>query len=117
SRAAGKSPASRHRPQERSPSEPVDFPRRPRLLAVKLRRETVEGEDGEGNPPAPRETSPVGDGDWLETFLLLWIVIPILFFSISRSKLPGYILPVIPAGAVLTADYLHCRRALPRPQL
>jgi 4-amino-4-deoxy-L-arabinose transferase-like glycosyltransferase len=35
-----------------------------------------------------------------------WLIVPILFFSLSRSKLPGYILPAVPAGAVLLADYL-----------
>ncbi|HEY6969653.1 MAG TPA: glycosyltransferase family 39 protein [Candidatus Angelobacter sp.] len=50
-----------------------------------------------------------------QQFLLIWIVMPIIFFSISRSKLPGYILPSIPASAILTADYLQRRpRALPR---
>lgn len=39
-------------------------------------------------------------------FACCWFVIPVLFFSISQSKLPGYILPAIPAGAVLLADYL-----------
>jgi len=33
------------------------------------------------------------------------------FFSISQSKLPGYILPAIPAGALLLADYLRRRLA------
>lgn len=47
------------------------------------------------------------NSDWLQVFLLIWILVPIVFFSISRSKLPGYILPSIPAAAVLTADYLH----------
>src|SRR5262249_61986267 len=32
-------------------------------------------------------------------------------------KLPGYILPAIPAAALLTADYLHRRRAVSRWQL
>jgi 4-amino-4-deoxy-L-arabinose transferase-like glycosyltransferase len=55
--------------------------------------------------------------EWLEAFLLIWIVVPVIFFSISRSKLPGYILPAIPAAAVLTADYLHRgARRLPRWQ-
>jgi len=45
--------------------------------------------------------------DWLVQFLMLWILIPIVFFSISKSKLPGYILPAIPAAAMLTATYLH----------
>jgi 4-amino-4-deoxy-L-arabinose transferase-like glycosyltransferase len=43
----------------------------------------------------------------LQLFLSLWILVPVVFFSISRSKLPGYILPAIPAAALLTADYLH----------
>jgi hypothetical protein len=30
--------------------------------------------------------------------------LPILFFSFSGSKLPGYILPVVPAAALLVAD-------------
>lgn len=43
----------------------------------------------------------------LRIFLLFWVAIPFVFFSISRSKLPGYILPTIPAAALLAADYLH----------
>lgn len=43
-------------------------------------------------------------------FLTVWAVVPILFFSTSGAKLPGYILPAIPAWTLLTADYLHrCR--------
>jgi 4-amino-4-deoxy-L-arabinose transferase-like glycosyltransferase len=43
----------------------------------------------------------------LRLFLLVWIFVPILFFSISRAKLPGYILPALPGAAILTADFLH----------
>lgn len=43
-------------------------------------------------------------------FLLIWMLVPILFFSASRSKLPGYILPAVPAAALLVADYLAARR-------
>ncbi|MGO9084271.1 MAG: ArnT family glycosyltransferase [Candidatus Sulfotelmatobacter sp.] len=43
----------------------------------------------------------------LNLFACIWLIVPILFFSISQSKLPGYILPAIPAGAVLLADYLR----------
>ncbi len=53
----------------------------------------------------------------LSLFLLVWIAVPIVFFSISRSKLPGYILPAIPPAALLTADYLHRRRTVSRWQL
>ncbi len=34
-------------------------------------------------------------------FLGCWILLPLLFFSISRSKLPGYVIPVLPAIALL----------------
>ena len=43
-------------------------------------------------------------------FLLIWMLAPILFFSVSQSKLPGYILPAVPAGALLVSDYLAARR-------
>ena len=39
-------------------------------------------------------------------FLCCWLIVPVVFFSISQSKLPGYILPALPAGAILLADYL-----------
>jgi 4-amino-4-deoxy-L-arabinose transferase-like glycosyltransferase len=39
-------------------------------------------------------------------FAFCWLVVPIMFFSISQSKLPGYVLPAVPAGAVLLAEYL-----------
>ncbi len=38
-----------------------------------------------------------------EVFLWIWVLVPLLFFSISSSKLAGYILPVFPALAVLVA--------------
>jgi 4-amino-4-deoxy-L-arabinose transferase-like glycosyltransferase len=40
-------------------------------------------------------------------FACCWLVVPVIFFSLSQSKLPGYILPAVPAGAVLLADYLR----------
>jgi hypothetical protein len=46
-------------------------------------------------------------GDAFPEFLVLWTLIPIVFFSLSRSKLPGYILPSIPPLAILTGDYLN----------
>ena len=46
-----------------------------------------------------------------------WLVVPVVFFSISQSKLPGYILPAIPAGALLLVDYLrqHLEQSEPEP--
>jgi len=54
----------------------------------------------------------------LPPFLLVWGAVPIIFFSISRSKLPGYILPAIPAWTLLLAYYIARRMAeepKPRP--
>jgi 4-amino-4-deoxy-L-arabinose transferase-like glycosyltransferase len=36
-------------------------------------------------------------------FLILWLVIPFVFFSISQSKRPQYILPLMPAIALMIA--------------
>jgi 4-amino-4-deoxy-L-arabinose transferase-like glycosyltransferase len=44
--------------------------------------------------------------DPLPDFLLLWLGVPLLVFSISQSKLPGYILPGIPAATLLLACFL-----------
>ena len=54
-------------------------------------------------------------GDAFPEFLVLWAAFPIVFFSFSGSKLPGYILPSIPPLAILTGDYLYRvrRRGLP----
>lgn len=41
----------------------------------------------------------------LYKLLIIWIVCPIVFFSFSKSKLPGYILPVYPAFAILIGSY------------
>jgi len=42
----------------------------------------------------------------LQTFALAWLLLPLIFFSISSSKLPGYILPVLPAAALLAGSRL-----------
>ena len=39
--------------------------------------------------------------------LIIWAVFPVVFFSLSGSKLPGYILPTIPAWALLATDWLY----------
>jgi 4-amino-4-deoxy-L-arabinose transferase-like glycosyltransferase len=48
------------------------------------------------------------DLEWqFNWFASCWLVVPLAFFSFSQSKLPGYILPALPAGTVLLADYLR----------
>jgi 4-amino-4-deoxy-L-arabinose transferase-like glycosyltransferase len=45
--------------------------------------------------------------DALNAFLVIWLIVLVIFFSISQSKLPGYIVPALPAGTLLLADYLR----------
>ena len=39
--------------------------------------------------------------DALTIYILFWAFFPVIFFSISKSKLPGYILPAVPPLALL----------------
>jgi len=52
-------------------------------------------------------TTKVIPNDRLHLFLLLWIFAPIAFFSFSGSKLPGYILPIFPAVALIIGGELE----------
>ncbi len=45
--------------------------------------------------------------DAFNAFLLIWMTVPAVFFSFSQSKLPGYIVPALPAGALLLAEYVR----------
>ena len=49
--------------------------------------------------------------DALNAFLVIWILVPALFFSLSQSKLPGYIVPALPAGTLLLSEYVRRRTA------
>ncbi|HEV2115499.1 MAG TPA: glycosyltransferase family 39 protein, partial [Terriglobales bacterium] len=42
-----------------------------------------------------------------DSFFLIWITVVLVFFSASQSKLPAYILPAVPACAMLAVDYLR----------
>jgi len=46
-----------------------------------------------------------------DALLAWWIVLPMVFFSLSVSKLPGYILPVVPAFAILCSKELLKERS------
>lgn len=53
------------------------------------------------------------DGTWPDrriVFLLLWILVPLLFFTLSQSKRPQYVLPLIPAVGLLVAAVWHDAR-------
>ena len=49
--------------------------------------------------------------DRTDALLAWWIALPIVFFSFSVSKLPGYILPVVPPFAMLCAKELRQERS------
>jgi 4-amino-4-deoxy-L-arabinose transferase-like glycosyltransferase len=59
-------------------------------------------------PGRARESEQIGDS--FPEFLVIWALFPVLFFSFSQSKLPGYILPAVPPCTIVTADYLRRRR-------
>jgi 4-amino-4-deoxy-L-arabinose transferase-like glycosyltransferase len=54
------------------------------------------------------------DSDTLSKFLVIWIAVVVVFFSISQSKLPGYVLPALPPGIVLLAEYVR-KKVIVRP--
>jgi len=54
-------------------------------------------------------------GDAFPEFLVLWALFPVIFFTFSKSKLPGYILPSIPPLTILTGDYLNRIRRIGLP--
>src|SRR5207247_532044 len=51
-------------------------------------------------PAMARLRSLKNSRDSLLALAWIWAVVPLLFFSFSESKLPGYVLPVFPAFAV-----------------
>jgi 4-amino-4-deoxy-L-arabinose transferase-like glycosyltransferase len=52
--------------------------------------------------------------DCLRVFALVWLIVPIVFFSFSGSKLTAYILPVLPAIALLVGERIACALSLGR---
>ncbi len=78
-----------------------------RALADGIQTSVAEWRLRHSNPAKPKPSRP---GDAFPEFLVLWALIPVVFFTFSQSKLPGYILPSIPPITILTGDYLFRRR-------
>jgi 4-amino-4-deoxy-L-arabinose transferase-like glycosyltransferase len=53
------------------------------------------------------ETSDATPQQKLATFAFAWMAVPVVFFSFSGSKLPGYILPALPAAIILSAGIIY----------
>ncbi|HEX8070803.1 MAG TPA: glycosyltransferase family 39 protein [Pyrinomonadaceae bacterium] len=45
--------------------------------------------------------------DGLRVLALAWLVVPVAFFSLSGSKLPGYVLPALPGALLLAGERVH----------
>lgn len=58
-------------------------------------------------PGALKKLRPTKRTDKPLLFLFVWAAVPVLFFSLSGSKLPGYILPIYPALAILVGTYIY----------
>ncbi|HVF44060.1 MAG TPA: phospholipid carrier-dependent glycosyltransferase [Pyrinomonadaceae bacterium] len=61
-----------------------------------LRRPRPRADDGADDPSLR-----------LRLYAVAWLVVPVAFFSLSRSKLPGYILPALPGAALLAGAELR----------
>jgi len=55
-----------------------------------------------------------GDGRELRVLMALWAALIVVFFSVPRSKLIGYVLPAVPALAWLAADGFRATGRWPR---
>jgi 4-amino-4-deoxy-L-arabinose transferase-like glycosyltransferase len=64
------------------------------IKAVRTRVKTTASE------PLPYSPTP------LLLYCVSWIAVPLVFFSLSGSKLPGYILPAVPSAVIITSLYL-----------
>jgi len=67
------------------------------LAAAALRRRSAPVQADQPGPPDPAAVPP---------FLGLWLALIVAFFSAAATKLPGYILPALPAGSLLVAFWL-----------
>ncbi len=51
-----------------------------------------------------RKANVINPAASLNLFAASWIIFPLVFFSFSGSKLPGYLLPAVPAAAILIGE-------------
>jgi 4-amino-4-deoxy-L-arabinose transferase-like glycosyltransferase len=74
-----------------------------------LRRASVRDHAQTGSKDLPLAYADGSDRERLNrlmVFALAWFLFPLVFFSFSGSKLPGYIVPVLPAVALIVGERL-----------
>ena len=69
---------------------------------IETQREKDKSYSGSASPHLHVPESPPP----LLRFAIAWLLVPLVFFSFSGSKLPGYILPALPAAIIMTAEYI-----------
>ncbi|QQS32707.1 MAG: glycosyltransferase family 39 protein [Acidobacteriota bacterium] len=78
----------------------------PKAIFRRRDAETQEANSGNSNTPDLLASSSP-----LLLFSLSWLAVPLFFFSFSGSKLPGYILPAVPATVLMTSLYTYGKAA------
>ena len=66
----------------------------------------TDREDNRSTSPSPlllHSPSPLLK---VRLFATAWLLVPLVFFSFSGSKLPGYVLPALPAAMILAGEYV-----------
>ncbi len=84
------------------------------LVLIKATLEAVkaawqgEGKGAMTGGDATQDEATAGDEivGRLNLFALAWLVVPVAFFSMSGSKLPGYVLPALPGACLLVGARL-----------
>ena len=78
-----------------------------------LRRRGGRSAGKPGDSPIEAAGNANHESDELPRFLLLWIAVPLVLFTISQSKLPGYILPAVAPCGLLLVEWLRRRAGEP----
>ena len=74
-----------------------------KIIKSRFQRKNAETRRSEAENTNDNLFSPPFAFSPLLLFALAWLLVPLVFFSFSGSKLPGYILPALPAALILTA--------------
>lgn len=75
------------------------------VKSVSNETETAEPDHNDPRPEASRPFHRSASAALL-TFAAAWLLVPLVFFSFSGSKLPGYIMPALPPAIAITVVYL-----------
>ncbi|HEY0080009.1 MAG TPA: glycosyltransferase family 39 protein [Pyrinomonadaceae bacterium] len=76
---------------------------------INSRADEATGDDAEAASRPLQEATrrpPLEATCSMRLFALAWLLFPVLFFSLSGSKLPGYILPALPGAMLLAGERL-----------